>query len=107
MASPEEIRIIVSTILDEQEERLRAREEMIIEQAVKASFALMGVNAHDEKEVRDLKADVIHNHMWRKRVEKGQEVATKTVISTVVLGVLGALWMGLADKIKLLSLIPH
>ena len=42
----------------------------------------------------ELKADFAHLRRWRKSVEQAQSYTFKTIITVIVGGFLGAIWMG-------------
>jgi hypothetical protein len=47
------------------------------------------------KAVTELRADLQHLRRWRKSVEQAQGVTFKAVISIIVAGCLGAVWLGI------------
>lgn len=47
------------------------------------------------KAVTELRADFQHLRRWRKSVEQAQGFTFKAVISIIVAGVLGAVWLGI------------
>jgi hypothetical protein len=50
-----------------------------------------GIEEDDRKELR---ADFVHLRKWRKSVEQAQSYTVKTVITVMIGGFLGALWLG-------------
>ncbi|SCB52738.1 hypothetical protein GA0061099_103913 [Bradyrhizobium yuanmingense] len=66
--------------------------EAIATKAVVATLARFGIEDGDHKE---LAADFMHLRRWRKSVEQAQGYTFKVVITTIVGGVLGAIWLGL------------
>lgn len=65
--------------------------EEIIKKAVNLALAAIGVEVSDRA---GLKADLAHLRRWRKSVEQAQSYTVKTVITVLVTGVAGAMWMG-------------
>lgn len=65
--------------------------EEIVSKAVTATLARFGIEEGDHKE---LMADFNHLRRWRKSVEQAQGYTFKVVITTIVGGLLGALWLG-------------
>ena len=63
----------------------------IVETTVNQVFISFGLEGEDRKE---LQADLIHLRKWRKSVEQAQSYTFKIVITTIVTGFLGALWLG-------------
>lgn len=63
--------------------------------ALQKEFSLLlarfGLEDDEPKEVR---ADLAHLRKWRKSVEQAEGLAFKTVITVVITGFLGALWLG-------------
>lgn len=65
--------------------------ESIVTKAVAETLARFGIEDGDHKE---LAADFMHLRKWRKSVEQAQSYTFKVVITTIVGGVLGAIWLG-------------
>lgn len=66
--------------------------EEIVSRAVIATLNRFGIEEDDHKE---LKEDFIHLRKWRRSVEQAQGYTFKVVITTIVGGFLGAIWLGL------------
>ena len=66
--------------------------EAIATRAVVETLARFGIEEDDHKE---LAADFMHLRRWRKSVEQAQGYTFKVVITTIVGGLLGAIWLGL------------
>lgn len=49
----------------------------------------------EEEDRRELKADFNHLRRWRKSVEQAQTFTFKAVITIIVSGLVGALWLGI------------
>ncbi len=64
----------------------------IVETTVTQVFISFGLEGEDRKE---LQADLIHLRKWRKSVEQAQSYTFKIVITTIVTGFLGAIWLGI------------
>jgi hypothetical protein len=56
---------------------------------------LFGIEVGDHREPRELRADLIHLRRWRKSAEQMQSYTMKTVITAIVVGGLGVLWLGI------------
>jgi hypothetical protein len=63
----------------------------IVEKAVAATLEKLGIEPSDHKEMQ---ADFVHLRRWRKSVEQAQGYTFKIVITTIVGGMIGALWLG-------------
>lgn len=48
----------------------------------------------DEDEHKELRADFIHLRKWRRSVEQMESYTFRTVITVVITGFLGAVWLG-------------
>ncbi len=49
----------------------------------------------EEEDRRELRADFQHLRRWRKSVEQAQSYTFKAVITVIVTGVVGAVWLGI------------
>ena len=65
--------------------------EAVVSRAVVATLERFGIEEDDHKE---LKADFDHLRKWRKSVEQAQSYTFKVIITTIVGGFLGAVWLG-------------
>lgn len=70
----------------------KAEIEEIVSQAVITTLNRIGIDEGDHKE---LKEDFAHLRKWRRSVEQAQTYTFKVVITTIVGGFLGALWLGI------------
>jgi hypothetical protein len=48
----------------------------------------------EEDDRRELRADLAHLRRWRKSVEQAQSYTFRAIITAIISGVLGALWLG-------------
>jgi len=87
-----EIRTIVVTVLDAEAERRGHTLDDVVMKAVATILTSFGIDEEDRKELR---ADFNHLRRWRKSVEQAQSYTFKAVITIIVSGVLGAVWMGI------------
>lgn len=65
--------------------------ETIVTKAVEETLQRLGIEPSDHKEMQ---ADFVHLRKWRKSVEQAQSYTFKTVVTVIVGGVLGAVWLG-------------
>lgn len=70
--------------------------EEIVSRTVIATLNRFGIEQDDYKE---LKADFIHLRKWRRSVEQAQGYTFKVVITTIVGGFLGAIWLGIQSML--------
>lgn len=90
--TPEDIRQIVNAVLEEESARRGKAMDEVVLKAVATILTSFGMNEDDRKE---LQADFSHLRRWRKSVEQAQSYGLKTIITVIVGGCLGALWMGI------------
>jgi hypothetical protein len=70
--------------------------EDVVAKAVTETLSKLGIEPSDHKE---LQADFLHLRRWRKSVEQAQSYSLKVVVTTIVGGILGALWLALQTKL--------
>ena len=88
----EDIRTIVAETLSEQQRLQRDDIEVIVLRAIATILTSFGIEEEDRKELR---ADFQHLRRWRKSVEQAQSYTFKAVITVIVAGFLGAVWLGI------------
>lgn len=87
----DDIRTIVSETLAEQQRLQQESIDAIVLKAVASVLASFGIENDDRKELR---ADLQHLRRWRKSVEQAQSYTFKAVITIIVTGLVGAVWLG-------------
>jgi len=87
----EDIRTIVAETLAEQQRLQRDDIDAIVLRAIATILTSFGIEDEDRKELR---ADFQHLRRWRKSVEQAQSYTFKAVITVIVAGFLGAVWLG-------------
>ena len=87
----EDVRAIVLETLAEQQRLHRHEVDAIALKAVATTLMSFGIDDDDRKELR---ADLQHLRRWRKSVEQVQSYTFKAVITVIVTGVIGAIWLG-------------
>jgi hypothetical protein len=65
--------------------------EAIVSKAVIATLSRFGIEEDDHKEFR---ADMIHVRRWRKSVEQTQTYTFKAIVTVLVSGFIGVVWLG-------------
>jgi hypothetical protein len=88
----ETIRAVVAETLGEQQKLHHGDIEAVVDRAISTVLASFGIEEDDKRELR---ADFQHLRRWRKSVEQAQGFTFKAVISIIVAGFLGALWLGI------------
>lgn len=87
----EDIRAIVAETLAEQQ-RLHCDEiDAIVSRTIVTILTSFGIEEEDRREIR---ADFEHLRRWRKSVEQAQSYTFKAVITVIVTGFVGAIWLG-------------
>lgn len=88
----DEIRTIVVQTLAEQQRQQHEGIDEIVLKAVATTLNSFGIEEDDRRELR---ADLRHLRRWRESVEQAQSYTFKAIITVIVMGVLGALWLGI------------
>ncbi len=82
--------IVVATLAEQQ--RLQPDDiDAIVLRAIATILTSFGIEEEDRKELR---ADFQHLRRWRKSVEQAQSYTFKAVITVIVAGFVGAVWLG-------------
>jgi hypothetical protein len=88
----EDVRAIVAEVLAEQQRLQRDDDYGIVFKAVATTLMSFGI---DEGDRRELRADLQHLRRWRKSVEQAQGFTFKAMITVIVTGFVGAVWLGI------------
>jgi hypothetical protein len=87
----QDIRRIVGEVLAEQT-RLHINEtDEVILKTIATILTSFGIEEEDRLELR---ADFQHLRRWRRSVEQAQSYTFKAVITVIVTGLVGAVWLG-------------
>jgi hypothetical protein len=89
--TPDEIKNVIHEVLAEQKVISTADLDAVTLKTIATLLTSFGIEEEDRFE---LKADFSHLRRWRKSVEQAQSYTFKAVITVIVGGILGALWMG-------------
>jgi hypothetical protein len=65
--------------------------EAVVVRAIAMILTSFGI---EEEDRRELRADFQHLRRWRKSVEQAQSYTFKAVITIIVAGFVGAIWLG-------------
>lgn len=85
------IRKTVEAVLDAENARHAANIDDVVLKAVATILTSFGIEEDDRFELR---ADFVHLRKWRKSVEGAQSLTAKIILTTIVTGLAGALWLG-------------
>jgi hypothetical protein len=88
----EEIRAIVTETLAEQQRLHHDDLDAVVFRAIATILTSFGIEDEDRKELR---ADLQHLRRWRRSVEQAQSYTFKAVITVIVAGLVGAVWLGI------------
>jgi ABC-type transporter Mla maintaining outer membrane lipid asymmetry permease subunit MlaE len=88
----EDIRAIVAETLAEQHRRYRDDIDAVVLRTIATILATFGIEEEDRKALR---ADFQHLRRWRESVEQAQSYTFKAVITIIVTGFVGAVWLGI------------
>jgi hypothetical protein len=86
----DDMRIVIAKALAE-EQRLHRDVDAVVLKTVATILASFGIDEGDRMELR---ADLQHLRRWRKSVEQAQSYTFKAVITVIVTGFVGAIWLG-------------
>src|SRR5215210_4176322 len=87
-----DIKAIVAETLAEQQRLHHSDIDAVILKAVATILTSFGI---EEEDRRELRADFQHLRRWRKSVEQAQSYTFKAVITVIVTGFVGAVWLGI------------
>ena len=87
-----DIRAIVAETLAEQQ---RLRQDDIDAVVLKTVATILTSFGFEEEDRKELRADLQHLRRWRKSVEQAQSYTFKAVITVIVTGFVGAVWLGI------------
>jgi hypothetical protein len=88
----EDIRTIVAETLAEQQRLYHNDIDAVVMRTIATILTSFGIEEEDRKELR---ADFQHLRRWRKSAEQAQSYTFKAVITVIVTGLVGAVWLGI------------
>jgi hypothetical protein len=91
IATQDDIKAVVAETLAEQHRLQRDEIDAVVLRAIATILTSFGIEEEDRKELR---ADFQHLRRWRKSVEQAQSYTFKAVITIIVSGFVGAVWLG-------------
>jgi len=87
-----DIRAVVAETLAEQQRLHREDLDALVLRTIATILTSFGI---EEEDRRELRADFQHLRRWRKSVEQAQSYTFKAVITVIVSGLVGAVWLGI------------
>jgi ABC-type transporter Mla maintaining outer membrane lipid asymmetry permease subunit MlaE len=88
----DDIRAIVMETLAEQQRIHHGDIDAVVVRAIATILTSFGI---EEEDRRELRADFQHLRRWRRSVEQAQSYTFKAVITVIVTGFVGAVWLGI------------
>lgn len=88
----EEIRAIVTETVAEHQRLQHSEIDAVVLRAIATILTSFGI---EEEDRRELRADFQHLRRWRKSVEQAQSYTFKAMITVIVSGLVGAVWLGI------------
>src|ERR1700704_4968896 len=88
----EDIRAIVAETLAEQQRLHHKDIDAVVLKTIATILNSFGIEEEDRKELR---ADFQHLRRWRRSVDQAQSYTFKAVITIIVTGLVGAVWLGI------------
>jgi hypothetical protein len=86
-----DVRLIVNEVLAEQKRLHNEQVDEVVLRTIATILTSFGIEEEDRVELR---ADFIHLRKWRKSVEQAQGYGFKVIVTAIVGGFVGAVWMG-------------
>jgi hypothetical protein len=87
----EDVKAIVLETLAEQQTLHWNEVDAIVSRTIATTLVSFGI---DDDDRRELRADFQHLRRWRRSVEQAQSYTAKAVITVIVTGLVGAVWLG-------------
>lgn len=87
----QEIREVVSEVLAEQKRLHNSDIDEVVLKTLATILTSFGIEEEDRVELR---ADLQHLRRWRKSIEQAQGYTFKIVVTSIVGGFIGAVWLG-------------
>lgn len=91
MMTHEEVKETVAEVLAEQKRLHNSEVDEVVLRTIAQILTSFGIEEEDRAELR---ADFIHLRKWRKSVDQATSLTFKVVITMLVTGFVGALWLG-------------
>lgn len=87
----QEVRTVVAEVLAEQKRLHNSEVDEVVLKTIATILTSFGIEEEDRVELR---ADFMHLRKWRKSVEQAQGLTFKVIVTALVTGFIGAVWMG-------------
>lgn len=87
----DEVKSVVQEVLAEQKTLHPHDIDEVVLKTIATILTSFGIEEEDRKEIR---ADFVHLRKWRKSVEQAQGYTFKIVVTAIISGFIGAMWLG-------------
>lgn len=87
----DEVKAVVAETLAEQQRLHNDDIDAVVLKTIATILTSFGIEEEDRKELR---ADFQHLRRWRKSIEQTQTYTFKIIVTAIVSGLIGALWLG-------------
>jgi hypothetical protein len=87
-----DVKAIIAEVLAEQKRLYGTETEEAVQRTISTILTSFGIEEEDRAELR---ADFIHLRKWRKSVEQAQSLTIKAMITVIITGAAGAVWLGI------------
>jgi hypothetical protein len=87
-----DVRSVVAEVLAEQKRLHNDQADEVVLRTIATILTSFGIEEEDRIELR---ADFAHLRRWRRSVEQAQGLTMKAIITILVGGLAGALWLGI------------
>lgn len=88
---PHEVKVVVAEVLAEQKRLHNNDADEVVLKTIATILTSFGIEEEDRAELR---ADFQHLRRWRKSTEQITRAGWKAVVTIIVTGFCGALWLG-------------
>ncbi len=88
----DDVKEIVAQVLAEQKRLHNAEADEVVLKTIATILTSFGI---DEEDRIELRADFQHLRRWRKSVEQAQGYGFKVIVTAIVGGFVGAVWLGI------------
>jgi len=86
-----DVRQVVAEVLSEQHRLHNSEVDEVVLRTISTILTSFGIEEEDRVELR---ADFQHLRRWRKSIEQAQGYTFKIIVTTIVGGFVGAVWLG-------------
>ena len=84
----------------ENQEQLERVAEAAAHKAVAQTFAMLGIDIHQQSELNTLRDVLLHARKMQKLSERAGLLAVMTVMAAIISGALAFLWQGIVESLR-------